>query len=270
MQHFKKTLVLVLLFSQLLTGCIPVALVAGATAGGVAVYDRRSLREGFVDREITRRCLYAIRNTNELDGRSHISVATENQVVLLVGQAQTPELKALAKQAISNVPNIKKVYNEIQVSGANSMMNRTSDSWMTTKVKTAMLREKNLKSSDIKVVTEAGTVYLMGRVTRDQADLATRVARRVGGVKMVVKVFQYQQPLVTTKLVLPEQGGADDGAGNNQMAMNAAGDVGGAGSDGSANTSASSDTAGDSSGVPNIPIHHAGAIYAGAGGMVSG
>ena len=70
-------------------------------------------------------------------------------------------------------------------------MSRTNDSWITTKVKTAMLREKGLKSSHIKVVTEGATVYLRGRVSRDQADLATSVARRVGGVRMVVKIFEY-------------------------------------------------------------------------------
>lgn len=193
MRNIKKLMVLGLLSSQLLTGCVPVALVAGAAVGGVVVYDRRTLRESFIDREITRRSLYTLRNTAALNGKSHISVATDNRVVLLTGQAQTPELKSLAKQVVSNVPNIKKVYNEIQVAGKNSMMDRTNDSWITTKVKTAMLREKGLKSSDIKVVTESGVVYLMGKVTRDQADLATRVSRRVGGVKMVVKLFQYEQ-----------------------------------------------------------------------------
>ncbi|OGT54936.1 MAG: hypothetical protein A3F17_01695 [Gammaproteobacteria bacterium RIFCSPHIGHO2_12_FULL_41_15] len=191
MRHLKKKLALILLSTQLITGCVPVALVAGATAGGVAVYDRRSLREAFVDQEITRRCLYALRNTKALQGHAHFSITSDNQIVLLVGQAQTPDLKALAKQVISDVPNIKKIYNEIQVAGANSLMSRTNDSWITTKVKTAMLREKGLKSSHIKVVTEGATVYLMGRVSRDQADLATSVARRVGGVRMVVKIFEY-------------------------------------------------------------------------------
>lgn len=193
MRKINQFLIIGVLSSQLLTGCVPAALVAGAAVGGVVVYDRRSLRESFVDREITRRSLYALRNTKALAGKSHLSVAADNRVVLLTGQAQTPELKALAKQVVSSVPNIKKIYNEIQVSGNNSFMDRTNDSWITTKVKTAMLREKGLKSSDIKVVTESGVVYLMGTVTRSQVDLATRVVRRVGGVKMVVKIFQYEQ-----------------------------------------------------------------------------
>ncbi len=194
MRRLRNFLLIIFFSSQLLTGCVPAALVVGAAAGGAAVYDRRTIKEAYIDRQITRRCLFAIRNTQELKGKSHISVATENRIVLLVGQVQTPELKQLAEQAVSTVPNVKRVYNEIKIAGANSLMERSNDTWITTKVKTALLRERNLKSSEIKVVTEDGTAYLMGRVSRDQADLATRVARRVGGVKMVVKVFEYTTP----------------------------------------------------------------------------
>ena len=89
------------------------------------------------------------------------------------------------------MPDVTKVYNEIAVKGPTSSLSRASDSWITTKIKTQMLATKGLQSGSIKVVTENGAVYLMGMVSREQADTSVNIARQVTGVQKVVKIFQY-------------------------------------------------------------------------------
>lgn len=175
----------------LLQGCVPVALVAGATAGGAVIYDNRSFKQMNIDNRITQQCTVAINSNEALKTESHISIATYNGIVLLVGQAPTAELRQKAYDLIKNIPDIVRIYNEITISGPTTAMQRTSDTWITAKVKSSMLAQSGLHSTNIKVVTEDGVVYLMGNVSRKQADLAASVARRVSGVQKVVKVFQY-------------------------------------------------------------------------------
>jgi len=188
---FKTLAVCILPVYLLLSGCVPVALVAGATAGGAVIYDNRSMTQMNTDHDITQQATERLNNNEAIKSKCHIAVATYNGIVLLVGQAPTPELRTIAYNAIKNVPNIVRVYNEISVAGPTSVMQRTSDSWITTKVKSAMLAQKGLHSTEIKVVTEDGVVYLMGKITRKQASIASDVSRRISGVQRVVTVFEF-------------------------------------------------------------------------------
>jgi osmotically-inducible protein OsmY len=126
-----------------------------------------------------------------LNDNNHIEVTTFNQIVLLTGEVSTAEQRQQAEDIARNNPDVKKIYNELAVTGATSTLTRTSDSWITTKIKSTMLATEDLKSGTIKVVTENGTVYLMGMVSHDQADMAVDIARKVSGVQKVVKIFNY-------------------------------------------------------------------------------
>jgi len=188
----RKMLLLLFCLTPLLSGCIAAAIVGGATAGGAIIYDKRSIKTMNQDQYATELGQALVNRSKILKGRSHISVATFDHVMLMVGQAQNQELKDYAYKLLKdNVKNVKRIYNEVTIAGGSTFLERTSDSWLTTKVKTAMLTAKHLRSSQIKVVTEASTVYLMGLVSHKQGELAGNVARRVGGVKKVVKVFEY-------------------------------------------------------------------------------
>jgi osmotically-inducible protein OsmY len=90
-----------------------------------------------------------------------------------------------------SVADVKRIYNEITIQGPTSSLTRTSDAWITTKIKSQMLATDDLQSGTIKVLTENGAVYLMGVVTHDQADMSVDIARQVSGVQKVVKIFQY-------------------------------------------------------------------------------
>ncbi|WP_299591270.1 BON domain-containing protein [uncultured Microbulbifer sp.] len=122
---------------------------------------------------------------------ANIDVVSFNGVVLLTGQVSSNDLRNLAGGTAQQVHSVRQVYNEIQVRGTTSVLARTSDTWLTTKVKSALLTDKEIDSGRIKVVTENGVVYLMGLLTRQEAENAAEKTRTVGGVQKVVKAVEY-------------------------------------------------------------------------------
>lgn len=126
----------------------------------------------------------------ELESASHIVVSSYNGVVLLAGQTPRQELKQLAQQAASSVQGVKKVHNELQILSPTSALARSNDAWLTTRIKTAMLTDNSVPGSRVKVITENGIVYLMGLVTRQEANRATQVVQGVSGVQRVVRLFE--------------------------------------------------------------------------------
>ena len=167
------------------------ALIAGATAGGAVLYEKRSFSQINLDNKITNQATAAIGKDPTLDERANISVSCYNSILLLVGQTPTPEMRTKAYQLVASIPGVERTYNEIMISGPSSTMQRSSDTWITTKVRSALLAKPGINSTNIKVVTEDGTVYLLGDVSHSQAQLAANVTRRISGVQKVVKVFQY-------------------------------------------------------------------------------
>lgn len=189
-----KKLIALLSLTCLLQGCI---FVVGAAAGAAAiamVYDHRPIEDTIQDTKLTNKIADSIRAVPELRNECHIDVTVFNHIVLLTGEAPKPEWRNQAEEIAKSTPSVDRVYNQITIQGPTSSLTRTSDSWITTKIKSQMLAQEELKtnSSSIKVVTENGVVYLMGNVTRDQADTAVGIAREVSGVQRVIKIFQYK------------------------------------------------------------------------------
>lgn len=122
---------------------------------------------------------------------SHIVVTTYNGVTLLAGQTPRNDLKQLAEKAARSVHGVTKVHNELQILPPTSLLARSNDSLLTTKIKTKMLADTSVSSSKIKVVTENGIVYLMGLITRQEANSAVNLVQGVSGVQRIVKLFQY-------------------------------------------------------------------------------
>ncbi|RRJ85356.1 BON domain-containing protein [Aestuariirhabdus litorea] len=123
--------------------------------------------------------------------QTRISVVSFDGTVLIVGQVPNERLKGIAGDTVRNVRDVKQVYNELEISGPISLVAATSDNWLTTKVKAKMLGDESVPSSRIKVVTENGTVFLMGRVTNAEANRAVELVRTTYGVQRIVKVFNY-------------------------------------------------------------------------------
>lgn len=191
-----KKLAILMIASIVLTSCAP-AIVAVPAAASVA-YDERTLSTIYQDEGITHQAYGVIQDNDELKD-TNISVASINNLVLLVGQVQTEKQKDLIYKKVSALPDVKKVYNQITVEKTTSALTQSNDAWITTKVKAAMLAEIGLKSSQVKVLTENSVVYLLGIVSQKQATEAAKVASKIKGVKKVVKLFQIKSEKITTK-----------------------------------------------------------------------
>ena len=111
--------------------------------------------------------------------------------MLLVGQVASQDLVELAEQTVRDLRHVQRVHNELQVAGTTTVLTRSSDRWLSLKVKSALAAAKDTAANRIKVVTEDGVVYLMGLLTHAEGDAAIAVARNVGGIKKIVKAFQY-------------------------------------------------------------------------------
>lgn len=122
---------------------------------------------------------------------SHIVVTSYNGVVLLAGQTPRNDLKGLAEQAARKVNNVSMVHNELQVMQPTSLLARSNDSLLTSRIKTQMLADSNVPGSRIKVITENGVVFMLGLVSQAEATHATNLVQSVSGVQKVVKLFQY-------------------------------------------------------------------------------
>jgi osmotically-inducible protein OsmY len=183
-----RALIGALLASGALSACAPLV-VGGAMVGGVLVAtDRRTSGTQLEDETIE---LKGVGRANELVGdRGHVNVTSYNRTVLLTGEVPAESDRAAVEQAISRIENVRTVVNELAVMAPSSITSRSNDSILTGKVKASILDAKDLQSNAFKVYTERGTVFLMGRVTEREASRATDLARSVGGVQKVVRVFE--------------------------------------------------------------------------------
>jgi len=122
---------------------------------------------------------------------AHINIHSYNGVILLTGEVPSADVRTLAGDAARNFRGVRQVHNELQVRGPTSLISRSNDTWLSTKVKTKLIADNEVKSSTVKVITENSVIYLMGLVTHTTADKAAYIASKTGGASRVVKVFEY-------------------------------------------------------------------------------
>lgn len=178
---------LVLMSFSLLSGCFTLA-VTGVGATAMAIDDRRTLGTNLEDQNIETKAL-RLQFDNFKD--AHFNITSINLHVLITGEAPTEEMKKAIGEAVTKIDRVKHVTNEIVISGNSSLTSRSNDTLITSNVKTRLLGAPGVASNQIKVVTEAGSVFLMGLVTREEGEAAAEVARTSKGVLRVVKVFEY-------------------------------------------------------------------------------
>ncbi len=188
----RKLLLTMIIAAQtaLLGGCVA-AVGAGAVTGAAVAYDRRTTGTFVDDGLIEMKAVGALQKDEEVWNYSHINVTSYNNIVLLTGETPSEALRQRAAQTVANLQKVRKVHNEVAVAAPSSVLSRSGDTLITGKVKTALLNSDKVDATRIKVVTENGVVYLMGLVTQTEADAATEVARRVGGVQRVVRIFEF-------------------------------------------------------------------------------
>ncbi len=173
-----------------LQACAAVVVTGGA-AGAAMAHDRRTPGTFIEDETIELKAIQAFFTDKEIHEQAHLNATSFNTVVLLTGEAPTEELRQRIVEKVRNIPKVTHVYNEITVAAPSSLMSRSSDTVITTKVKTKLLHDKRTPGTRIKIVTENGVVYLIGLLSRAESDSATEIARHTRGVQKVVKLFQY-------------------------------------------------------------------------------
>ena len=179
--------VLVIALAASLSACVPLV-VGGAAMSAMVATDRRTSGAQLEDEGIELRGASRLRDT--FGDRAHINITSYNRQVLLTGEVPTDAARQQAEQLISRVENVRTIVNELVVSGNTTLVQRSSDVLVTGKVKASLVDAKDLYAGAFKVVTERGTVFLMGRVTQREADRATAITRQIDGVQRVVRIFE--------------------------------------------------------------------------------
>lgn len=182
------TLASLLAATQLLSACAPL-LIGGAAVGGALMYtDRRTSGAQVEDEAIEAKAYNRIRQA--IGDRGHVNVTSYNRLALLTGEVPSESDRAAVANAVAGVENLRSVTNEIAVMPNSSLTSRSSDAIVTSKVKATLFDAKDVQGNAFKVVTERGTVYLMGVVTERELSRATELARSISGVDKVVRVAE--------------------------------------------------------------------------------
>jgi osmotically-inducible protein OsmY len=170
-----------------LGGCVALA-VGGAVGTAMVVTDRRTAGVQLEDQNIELKSLTRIREA--VADRGHVNTTSFNRMVLITGEVPAEADRVAVEQAIARIENVRSTVNDLAVMGPSSLTARSNDTILTSKVKATYVDAKDLQSGAIKVVTERGTVYLLGRVTEREATRAAELARGISGVQKVVRVFE--------------------------------------------------------------------------------
>lgn len=199
------SLVVVAVAALSLQGCLPIAAV-GVGAAVTSANDRRTSGTQIEDEGIE------LRASNRIGERwgdkVHFNVTSYNRAVLLTGEVPNESIKAEVEKLVTAITNVRGMTNDIQVAGGASLSARANDSFLTSKVKARFVDGNMFNPFHVKVVTESGTVYLIGIVTEAEAKSATEIARTTGGVKKVVRLFEYCK--LTDDVCRPKQVKADE------------------------------------------------------------
>jgi osmotically-inducible protein OsmY len=187
--HRALALIALLGLALQLQGCVPL-IAGGAGATVLAIEDRRTAGAQTEDKEIDLRGESRI--NERLGDKAHVNVTSYNRNVLLTGEAPDAAAKAQIEKIVREIANVRGVVNEIQIAGVSSYSSRGNDTYITSKVKARFIDgHSGFSANHVKVVTESNAVYLLGLVTRAEAEAAVEIARTTGGVQKVVRVFEY-------------------------------------------------------------------------------
>ncbi|MFA9217084.1 MAG: BON domain-containing protein [Sphingomonadaceae bacterium] len=171
-----------------LSGCVAIV-AGGAVSGTLAAADRRTFGAQTEDRAIEVKS--AVKMKNVTGDAGHVNVNSFNRRALVTGEVRDEAMKAAVEREVRGIDGVLSVSNELEIAGPASYTSRSNDALITGKVKASLVDMKDISANSFKVITERGAVFLMGRVTQREGQIAADVARGVSGVTKVVKVLEY-------------------------------------------------------------------------------
>jgi osmotically-inducible protein OsmY len=185
---------LAFLIVSLLTGCTA-AVVGGAVAGTSVALDNRTTGNFVEDQNIKTKFAHLYYSNKNLSEQTHVNYTSYNRQILITGEAPNEQMKQQLSSIAEQIKNVRHYYNEVVIAQPTSLSTRSNDTLLTSKIKTAVFTNmKELDGAQVKVVTENGSVFLMGLVSREQGNKITEIARTTRGVKRVIKLFEYPNP----------------------------------------------------------------------------
>ncbi|MGY8867003.1 MAG: BON domain-containing protein [Methylophagaceae bacterium] len=181
---------IVLITIVLLQGCAT-AIITGAATGVTIAHDRRTTGAVIDDQGVEFKAALAIFNNKDIYEQSNINVTSYNGIILITGETLTEQLKRQVYDLVRVIPKVRTIHNELIIAAPSSLPSRSSDAWITSKVKAKITSDRQIDPFYIKVVTEHGVVYLMGIVNQSESDRAVGITSNSAGVQRVVKMFEY-------------------------------------------------------------------------------
>ncbi len=190
MRYLKSLIILLTIVAA--SGCTTILVETTGPEGLLEDPGKRTTGARIEDQAIETKVIVNIKSQEPQLRNANFHVTSHNGVVLIVGQVQSEQLKKRATEIASQASiKIKRIHNELEIIGKTGLLSRSNDTWISTKVRTQLLADKSVPSSQVRVITENGSVYLMGLVSEVQGDNAAALARNISGVTRVVKVFEY-------------------------------------------------------------------------------
>ncbi len=190
MKYYTPFWLSIIIATPFLVGCVPMFAVGTAAGTGAYISEDRRTSGMFIEDEGIE--LKGARHIHQQYGdHVHINVTSYNRIVLLSGEVPTAAIRADVEKLMMGVENVRKIYNELVIAANTTLASRSNDTLITSKVKARFLAERKFQINHIKIVTENEVVFLLGVVTRQEADNAAQIASSTAGVKKVVKAFEY-------------------------------------------------------------------------------
>jgi osmotically-inducible protein OsmY len=187
-KNIKVTVLITLL--AVLQGCAVATMVA-VTTGATIVSDRRTFSKQIDDQSIEFIAYNELAKKKALSKNTNLHVVSMNGTVLIVGQAPNDYLRDLAIKTLQDVPDVVMIHNQVRISSSTAVTTQSNDVWLTSKVKSALLANNEVNAKDIKVITENSEVFLLGLVTKEEANIVVEITRNIVGVSKVFKAFEY-------------------------------------------------------------------------------
>ncbi|MFO7594447.1 MAG: BON domain-containing protein [Pseudomonadota bacterium] len=176
---------------SMISGCAPMVIGGAAATGGAVAIDPRTVGTMLDDESIELKIQQQIVADPELLENTHVNVTSYNGVVLLTGEAFFPLHKQRVEEIARQQRKVREIRNALRIGPVSAASSRSRDTRITARVKAQLIEADTINASRIKVVTENSMVYLMGMVSREEADRAVDVVRTGKGVARIVKVFEY-------------------------------------------------------------------------------